>query len=131
MPSASCFGPAGVTISIVVYSVMAYEVGLLAPAVEFLQGIDTKLRAKAARTIELLREFGPMLPMPHAKKLSGYPLWELRVKQGSNIVRMFYFAIDGTTYVVTSGFSKKSDRNESIGNRACNAAEGGCPGGTR
>jgi phage-related protein len=48
--------------------------------------------------------------MPHAKKLSGYPLWELRVKQGSSIVRLFYFAMDGTTYVVTSGFAKKSDR---------------------
>ena len=34
---------------------MAYEVELLPPAVGFLQGIDTKLRAKAARTIELLR----------------------------------------------------------------------------
>lgn len=110
MPTASYFGPVGVTISIVVYFVMAYEVELLPPAVEFLRGIDTKLRAKAARTIELLRQFGPTLPMPHAKKLSGYPLWELRVKQGSNIVRMFYFAIGGTTYVVTSGFSKKSDR---------------------
>ena len=110
MPSASCFGPVGVTISIVVYFLMAYEVELLPPAVEFLQAIDTKLRAKAARTIELLRQFGPTLPMPHAKKLYGHPLWELRVKQGSNILRMFYFAIDGTTYVVTSGFSKKSDR---------------------
>jgi len=110
MPTAFYFGPVGLTISIVVYFAMAYEVELLPPAVEFLRGIDTKLRAKAARTIELLRQFGPTLPMPHAKKLSGYPLWELRVKQGSNIVRMFYFAIGGTTYVVTSGFSKKSDR---------------------
>jgi len=110
MPTAFYFGPAGPTVSIVVYFAMAYEVELLPPAVEFLRGIDTKLRAKAARTIELLRQFGPTLPMPHAKKLSGYPLWELRVKQGSNIVRMLYFAIERTTYVVTSGFSKKSDR---------------------
>ncbi len=48
--------------------------------------------------------------MPHAKKLSGYPLCELRVRQASNILRVFYFAIVGTTYVVTSGFLKKSDR---------------------
>lgn len=114
MPRVYCFGPVGVTISIMVYFVMVYEVELLPPAVEFLQGINTKLRAKAARTIELLRQFGPTLPMPHAKKLSGYALWELRAKQGSNIVRMFYFAIDGTTYIVTSGFAKKSDRTNRL-----------------
>ena len=89
---------------------MPYEVELLPPVMEFLRGIDAKMRAKAARTIELLRLFGPALPMPHAKKLSGYPLWEPRVKQGSNIIRMFYFAKDGTTYVITSGFAKKSDK---------------------
>lgn len=48
--------------------------------------------------------------MPHARKLSGYPLWELRVKQGSNIVRMLYFVEDEKKYVVTSGFSKKADK---------------------
>lgn len=89
---------------------MPYDVELLPPVVEFLRGIEAKLRAKAARTIELLRQFGPTLPLPHARKLSGYPLWELRVKQGSNIVRMFYFAKEGTTYVVTSGYVKKTDK---------------------
>ena len=79
MLSVFCFDLVGITIPIVVYWTMAYEVELLPPAVEFLRGIDTMLRAKAARTIELLRQFGPTLPMPHAKKLSGYSLWELRI----------------------------------------------------
>lgn len=83
---------------------------MLAPAVEFLDGLETKLRAKTARSIELLRQFGPRLPMPHAKRLTGYPLWELRTKQGSNIVRMFYFVQDRTAYVVTSGYVKKTDK---------------------
>ena len=93
-----------------VYSSMAYEVELLPPVVVFLRSIEPKLRAKAARSIELLRQFGPALPMPHAKRLSGYPLWELRVKQGSNIIRMFYFVKEEMTYVVASGYVKKSDK---------------------
>ena len=48
--------------------------------------------------------------MPHAKHLSGYPLWELRVKQGSNIVRMFYFVKGQKTFVVASGYVKKTDK---------------------
>jgi phage-related protein len=48
--------------------------------------------------------------MPHAKRLPGYPLRELRVKQGSNIIRMFYFAKEQMTYVVASGYVKKTDK---------------------
>lgn len=88
----------------------AFEVELLPPVVGFLRIIDSKLRAKAARSIELLRQFGPALPMPHAKHLSGYPLWELRVKQGSNIIRLFYFAKNQITYVVASDYVKKTDK---------------------
>ena len=50
--------------------------------------------------------------MPHAKKLSGYDLHELRVKQGSNICRMFYFGYKGPVFVVTSGYLKKSDKTD-------------------
>ena len=99
-------------ISILIYLSMAYEVLLLDPAVDFLRSTEPKLRAKAFRTIELLREFGPELPMPHAKKLTGQDLYELRVKQGSNICRLFYFNHDGRIYVVTSGYVKKSDKTD-------------------
>lgn len=91
---------------------MAYEVLLLDPAVVFLKSTEPKLRAKAFRTIELLREFGPELPMPHAKKLAGHDLYELRVKQGSNICRLFYFTNGGRIFVVTSGYVKKSDKTD-------------------
>ena len=53
------------------------------PAVTFLRSVDVKMRAKAFRTIELLKQFGPELPMPHARKLVGHDLYELRVKLGS------------------------------------------------
>lgn len=91
---------------------MSFEVILLEPAVAFLSQVEVKLRAKAFRTIELLREFGPELPMPHTKKLVGYDLYELRVRQGSNICRLFYFAQGNALYVITSGYVKKTDRTE-------------------
>jgi hypothetical protein len=40
---------------------MAYEVLLLDPAVDFLRSTEPKLRAKAFRTIELLRELNRAL----------------------------------------------------------------------
>jgi len=91
---------------------MPFEVELLQPAVNFLRGTDTKLRAKALRTIGLLRDFGLDLPMPHAKKLTGHDLHELRVRQGSNICRLFYFIHGASIIVVTSGYAKKRDKTD-------------------
>ena len=90
-----------------------YEVRLLAEAVAFLLELPVKMRAKAFRGIDLLRELGPELPMPHAKALKNTGgLRELRIRQGSNIVRLFYFHHDRVVYVITSGFAKKSNRTD-------------------
>lgn len=91
---------------------MSFEVELLQPATDFLRRTDTKLRAKALRTIGLLRDFGPDLPMPHARKLTGHDLHELRVRQGSNICRLFYFFHGSSIIVLTSGYVKKRDKTD-------------------
>jgi phage-related protein len=90
---------------------MNYQVELLDSAVEFVQGLDVKMRAKVFRTIGLFEQFGPQLPSPHAKALTGCGgLKELRVKLGSNIIRLFYFHHAGRMYVVTSGYVKKTQK---------------------
>lgn len=89
---------------------MAYRVLLTEETERFLHGLNEKMRAKAIRSLELLRRFGYQLPMPHARRLKGYPLSEIRVKQGSDIVRLFYFSHGDAVYVVTSGYVKKSDK---------------------
>ncbi len=90
---------------------MNYEVIILEPAKRFIDGLEVKLKAKTFRTIELLGEFGPFLSEPHSKKVAGYKgLYELRVIQGSNICRLFYFHDKGKVYVITSGFIKKESR---------------------
>lgn len=71
---------------------MKFKIQLLEPAEEFLLKLENKLKAKAFRTIELLGEFGPELREPFSKKIQGFEgLFELRIKQSSNICRFFYF----------------------------------------
>jgi len=48
-------------ISRMIYSSVGYKVKLLPPAVQFLDGLQDRLRAKVARSIRLLQEFGPSL----------------------------------------------------------------------
>jgi len=92
-------------------SVGRYEVRLLEDAVVFLRGLPVKFRAKAYRAIELLRDLGPQLPMPHSRALRNCDgLRELRVRLGRDIVRLFYFHHEGQVYVVTSGFVKKAQK---------------------
>lgn len=53
------------------------------------------------------------LPEPHSKKIrggTGKELYELRVKLGRNICRLFYFYWKDKIYVITSGYMKKTDK---------------------
>ena len=88
-----------------------FEVLIHEEANKFIESLPIKMQVKVDRTIELLRIFGYNLPLPHSKKLKGLEgLFELRVKQGSNICRLFYFHLEGRTYIITSGYVKKSDK---------------------
>jgi len=88
---------------------MAYRVKLLYPAIHFLEGLSDRFRAKVVRTIELLKEFGPLLREPHSKKVSDLPgLFELRVSLGHDTCRLFYFWHESQFYIVTSGYMKKA-----------------------
>jgi len=115
----ACYGTDGTLATLdgyipcMVYFCMAYKVKLLPPAAEFLDGLPDRLRAKAGRAIVLLREFGPFLREPHAKKVSDWPgLFELRVMLGRDACRFFYFWHEHQLYVVTSGYLKKGMKLE-------------------
>ncbi len=92
---------------------MKFNVDLLDSAVEFILQQPIKMQAKIQRTINLLEEFGWQLPEPHSKKLTGIKdLYELRVKIGTNICRLFYFHWKEKTYIVTSGYVKKTNKTD-------------------
>ena len=92
---------------------MNYELELLEDAVEFILSLPAKMQAKIQRSIELLKEFGYALPEPHSKKIKGVEdLYELRVKFGSDICRLFYFYWKDKLYIITSGYSKKARKTD-------------------
>ena len=77
------------------------------PAEEFLDSLDTKMRAKALHSLSLLEEFGNQLREPYSKQLED-GLFELRIKFASDISRLFYFFVVNHTIVITNGFVKKT-----------------------
>jgi phage-related protein len=92
---------------------MPFEVKILQPAADFLDALPLKLRAKAYRAVSLLKQFGPFLREPHAKKISGWQgLMELRASFGTDTCRLFYFWHRLSFYVVTSGYLKKDMKLE-------------------
>lgn len=79
------------------------------PAKEFLDSLDTKMRAKMTRTIHLLQENGNKLREPYTKSLRD-GIFELRAKEGSDITRVLYFYVIGNKAVLTHGFVKKTNK---------------------
>lgn len=76
------------------------------PAKAFLLALATKLRAKAFNTIYLLEANGNELREPYSKYITN-GIFELRVKQSTDIVRVFYFFMEGKQIVLTNGYTKK------------------------
>jgi phage-related protein len=77
------------------------------PVEEFLDSLDVKMRAKLLRMVLLLEEKGNELREPFSKPLDD-GIFELRSKQGTNIVRVLYFFVVGRKIVLTNGFVKKT-----------------------
>lgn len=79
------------------------------PAREFIDSLIEVSRTRTYNTFELLAEFGPRLRMPHSRKLTGTPLWELRVL-GEASLRFFYVAIINQSFLILHGFTKREQK---------------------
>ncbi len=77
------------------------------PVAEFIDSLDTKSRARIARTLDFLEEFGTNLGMPYARYLKKQ-LWELRIRHSKNRYRIIYFLDTGKTFILLHGFTKKT-----------------------
>ncbi len=81
------------------------------PVQDFLYSLTPKLRAKAFRDIELLKNLGTKLKEPYVKPIKGKEnkgLYELRIKFSSDIARIFYFTYLNNKFVLLHGFIKKT-----------------------
>lgn len=79
------------------------------PVREFLDSLEPKMLAKTLRTIDLLGKNGPILREPYSKRI-GDGIFELRVKQGTDITRVMYFFVIGKKVILTNGFIKKTQK---------------------
>ncbi len=79
------------------------------PAQDFIMSLDIKMKAKTFRAISLLKEYGNQLREPFSKPLRD-GLFELRVRLGSDVVRILYFFCKGRLIVLTNGFVKKTQK---------------------
>lgn len=83
------------------------------PVKEFLLSLPPKMRAKAYSEIELLKEHGIYLKEPYVKPIKGEQykgIYELRIKLGTDASRIFYFTYHSDTFVLLSGFLKKTNK---------------------
>lgn len=70
------------------FEVLFYEkIDGTVPALDFIESLDTKLKAKMYHAIILLEENGPSLRAPESKKLQD-GIFELRQRLGTNSVRV-------------------------------------------
>lgn len=76
----------------------------ISPVLQFVESLSERDQTKVARVLALLREFGPLLGMPHARPVGN--LWELRAGPG----RIFYFACTGRRFVLLHAYRKKGQK---------------------
>lgn len=79
------------------------------PIKEFMDSSQGSLRSKIIRQLRYLEEFGITSSNPNLKKLTGTPLWEVRIL-GSDNVRIICVAFINHEVVILHIFKKKSNK---------------------
>lgn len=71
-----------------------------------------KAKLKVFRILSNIEEFGLNFAIPHIKKLTGTPLWEIRIL-GKDSVRILYVTKQGEQILLLHAFIKKTDKTPS------------------
>ncbi len=79
------------------------------PVEDFINSLPIEAKSKVVAVVEALKEFGVVLGLPHAKKLAGTDLWELRTG-GKSASRILYVAVVGKKFILLHGFLKKTEK---------------------
>ncbi len=78
------------------------------PVKEFLDKYP-KAKLKALRILSNIEEYGLSFAIPHIKKLTGTPLWEIRIL-GEDSVRILYVTKQEMRVILLHAFVKKTDK---------------------
>jgi len=76
---------------------------------EFLDKTNDSLRAKILRQFSYVQTYGLTPAIPNLRKLTGTPIWELRILGKSN-VRILCFQTSKTEIVILHIFTKKTQK---------------------
>ena len=79
------------------------------PVEEFILSLDNRMKAKILWTISLLEEYGTDLRLPYSENLDD-GIFELRIRQSSNISRILYFFYKDRRIILTNGFVNKTQK---------------------
>ena len=79
------------------------------PVQLFLDNLESREQSKILRILQYIREYGLISVLPHVKKLSGLPVWEIRVL-GRDSIRVLYVVPTELTVLVLHGFRKKTQK---------------------
>ncbi|HUV72360.1 MAG TPA: type II toxin-antitoxin system RelE/ParE family toxin [Clostridia bacterium] len=77
------------------------------PIDKFLNSLSGKQQAKILRIFETIKESGLQSILPHVRKLTGTPLWEIRIL-GKDNLRIIYVVPYLDTVLLLHGFIKKT-----------------------
>lgn len=81
------------------------------PVKNFLNEYPTS-KSKAFRIFQYIKEYGLTVAIPHIKKLTGSPLWEIRIL-GSDSVRILYITRKEKNILLLHAFAKKTNKTPS------------------
>lgn len=79
------------------------------PVSDFLDSLSEQQQAKVLRLFHYIKLYGLSAVLPHVKKLSGTPLWEIRIL-GKDNIRIVYAVPLQSTVLVLHGFIKKTQK---------------------
>ena len=81
------------------------------PVKEFIDMLSYESKAKYVFIADLLEDCGLTVREPYVKPITGSrKLFEIRIKDKSNIHRIFYFAFTGKKLILLHGYTKKTDK---------------------
>jgi len=81
------------------------------PVREFIDSLSPESKAKYIFIADLLEAYGIGVREPYVKPLAGTKkLFEIRIKDKSNIHRILYFTFTGRRFVLLHGFTKKTEK---------------------
>lgn len=81
------------------------------PVKDFIESLGKKQKAKIFRLFSNIEDYGLSVVIPHVKKLTGTPLWEIRIL-GQDNIRILYVMVSKDGILVLHGFVKKSPERE-------------------